>query len=90
MDEQQLTSLKGIGEKTAKLFHKLHIDTIHELTTYYPRSYDVYEPCVSVSDTVCGRVNAVRAALVGRISSRKIRNLTILTATVSDETAPYS
>lgn len=34
-----ITYLKGVGEKRAKLFHRLGIDTVRELLTYYPRDY---------------------------------------------------
>lgn len=82
----QLTALKGIGEKTAKLFHKLHIETAEELLAWYPRSYDIFAPCVPIAEAVCGQVNTVRAAVIGSPSVKKARNLTILTAIVKDET----
>ena len=32
-----ITYLKGVGEKRAKLFHKLDIQTVGDLLTHYPR-----------------------------------------------------
>lgn len=81
-----ITTLKGIGEKTAKLFHKLHIDTVEELVTYYPRSYDVFEPCVPLGEVTGGQICAVRGVVAGNPSVKKVRNLTILTVLVKDET----
>ncbi len=43
-----ITALKGIGEKTAALFHRVGVDTVGELLSYYPRTYDVYERPVSI------------------------------------------
>ena len=40
MNQQPITSLKGIGEKTAKLFAKLGVETVEELLHDYPRAYD--------------------------------------------------
>ena len=40
MNRQPLDSLKGIGEKTGRLFAKLGIETVDELLEYYPRAYD--------------------------------------------------
>ena len=37
-----IMSLKGIGEKTAKLFEKVGIRTIDDLLHYYPKGYDTY------------------------------------------------
>ena len=81
-----LTVLKGVGEKTAKLFYKLHIKTVEDLVAYYPRSYDVFAPCVPLAEVAAGQVCAVRAVVVGNPSVKKAKHLTILTALVKDET----
>ena len=39
--------LKGVGEKTEKLYAKLGIYTISDLLEYYPRTYDVVEDAVT-------------------------------------------
>lgn len=36
-NDQSIETLKGIGEKTAKLFEKVGIRTIDDLLHYYPR-----------------------------------------------------
>ena len=59
--------LKGIGEKTEKLFIKLGIHTVGDLVQYYPRGYDVYEEAVPVSELVEGRVQTVTGAIFGRV-----------------------
>ena len=38
--QESIRNLKGIGEKTEKLFHILGIDTIQDLLDYYPREYE--------------------------------------------------
>ena len=40
---ENITSLKGIGEKTARLFNRLGIYTTQELLSYYPRGYETFE-----------------------------------------------
>ena len=42
-DKTPLRELKGVGEKTEKLFQKIGITTAEELLRYYPRTYDIYE-----------------------------------------------
>ena len=42
-DQLRVGRLKGIGEKTEKLFHKMNIDTVADLLLYFPREYAVYE-----------------------------------------------
>ena len=58
-----LTSIKGVGEKTAKLFARLHITNVGELLEHYPRDYEKMEAPVSVSALMPGRVCAVKAAV---------------------------
>lgn len=41
--QESIRNLKGIGEKTEKLFHILGIDTIQDLLGYYPREYEQYQ-----------------------------------------------
>lgn len=38
MEQQPLTSVKGVGDKTARLFSKLGVDTVEELLHYYPEA----------------------------------------------------
>ncbi|MDO5418227.1 MAG: ATP-dependent DNA helicase RecG [Lachnospiraceae bacterium] len=40
---QPVEELKGIGEKTGKLYRKLGIETVADLLQYYPRAYDAIE-----------------------------------------------
>ena len=43
MEQQNITAVKGIGEKTAKLFQKIGVGTVDELLHYYPRAYDEFK-----------------------------------------------
>ena len=60
MTEQPITSLKGIGEKTGKLFEKLGVFTVQDLVEYYPRAYDSYNQPVSVGELKPDSVMAVK------------------------------
>ena len=63
MSEQPITSLKGIGEKTGRLFEKLGVETVRELLEYYPRGYDAYEPPVAIGDLKPDSTAAVEGIL---------------------------
>ena len=41
LNGQPVHSLKGIGEKTGKLFEKLGVLSIDDLLAYYPRAYGI-------------------------------------------------
>ena len=44
-----ITEIKGVGVKTTALFSKLHIETIKDLISYFPRGYDHYEEALPVA-----------------------------------------
>ena len=61
-----IREIKGIGEKTEKLFEKLNIYTAGDLLRYYPRGYDVYEEPIPVSEVEEGKICTVTGAIFGR------------------------
>ena len=85
MGEQLLRNIKGIGEKTEKLFAKLNLHTAEDLLSYYPRAYDTYEPPVSPAQLKENLVQATAGFVAAKVSSTRVRNLTILTTTVVSE-----
>lgn len=82
----KITSLKGIGEKTAQLFHKAGIDTVGDLLRYYPRGYDVYEDPVTVGDLEEGRIMTVTGAIYGRVQVGGSPKMQITTLYLKDLT----
>lgn len=79
-----ITNLKGIGEKTAKLFSKLDINTVGDLISHYPKDYETYAPPVSISQAVPGEVCAIYASVTAIPNQKKVRNLTILNVNIKD------
>lgn len=63
LNSQPISSLKGIGEKTAKLYEKLGVFTIADLLSDYPRAYNTFEPPVPVGNLMEDQVMAVCASL---------------------------
>ena len=54
MNQQPITSLKGIGEKTAKLFAKLGVETVEELLHDYSRTRSPVWDCFPVAKPTIG------------------------------------
>ena len=52
---ESLRTLKGVGEKTEKLFQKIGISDTESLLRYYPRNYDEYETPADIADLKEGR-----------------------------------
>ncbi len=59
-----IKSIKGVGEKTEKLFVKLGIRSTDDLIHYYPRDYDAYEPPVRLCQLVPGKKWSVTGMLM--------------------------
>ena len=79
-------SLKGIGEKTENLFHRLGVYKIEDLIRYYPRGFEIYEDPVPVSEVEEGKINTVAGSVFGRISVSGNRSLQITTLNLKDLT----
>ena len=79
-----ITEIKGVGEKTAKLFRKVGIQTVGDLLHSYPRDYEDFKEPLAISDCRAGELCSVRACLVGNISAKKVRSLTVLNFVIRD------
>lgn len=77
--------IKGIGEKTEKNLNKLDIYTINDLLEHYPRGYDVYEGIIPIITAKEGEIMAIEASLEKSVQTKKVRNLTIVSCTVKDQ-----
>lgn len=83
--DDPITSLKGIGEKTAALYARLGIFTVGELMRYYPRSYERFEPPVTIRATAVMDVAAVRVVICSYPTIKRVRSLSIINTKVRDE-----
>lgn len=79
-------SLKGIGEKTAKVFQKAGISDIGELLHYYPRSYEIFEELTPLGEIYDKTHGAFYGEIVNPLNLRKIRGLSIVTGVIRDQT----
>ena len=73
-----VTSLKGIGEKSAKLLEKLQIYTIDDLLHHLPRDYEVFEDAVSCNELQEGMKNAMIGKILTAPKLLKFKHLTML------------
>ena len=81
-----ISTLKGIGEKTEKLFLKLGVATVDDLLHYYPRTYEIFGPPVPVSEVQEGHICTVSGAVFGRIQVSGTKNMQVTTLYLKDLT----
>ncbi len=82
--KDRVTSIKGVGEKTAGLMEKLGIRTVEDLLRSYPRDYDRYEPPVSISQIGAPGVWGVLATVAARPEVRAASRVKVVTARLKD------
>lgn len=83
---QPLTDLKGVGEKTGKLFERLGIRTVRDLLSYYPRDYQAYERPVPIGQLKEQRIMSVESALATSADLLRFNRMQLVSAQIRDLT----
>lgn len=82
-----ITDINGIGEKTAMLYHKLNIFTVHDVITHYPRDYEEWNDIISIAEMHVNQLQSIRAAVVNTPQTIHVKkNMAITTVLVRDNT----
>lgn len=81
---ESIRTIKGIGEKSEKLFNKLGINTVEELLSFYPREYDIFGSIEPVAGASEGKTIIVEVSLSARPQLLKRKNLNIIQCRVRD------
>ncbi len=87
---EDITTLKGVGEKTAALFRRIGICTVEDLINYYPRDYQVFLPPVKLSETKPDQLSTVELGIGASFKWKKLRNMSIGSGVGSDGTDQVS
>ncbi|MDW2797551.1 ATP-dependent DNA helicase RecG [Clostridium boliviensis] len=84
MNLKSIETLKGIGEKTGKLFQKIGVDTIEDLLEYYPRAYDTYEEPSPIAEIRPDTVMTVAGMLERTPDVKRYSRVQVVTASLRD------
>ena len=82
----RITAIKGIGDKIAQNFEKLHIETVEELICHYPSRYVVFEAPVPIGQLRGESEVAVEGVFSASPAIVKRNGKTILTTRFKDPT----
>ena len=86
IEATNIRELKGIGETTQKLFHKIGIETVGDLIRYYPKGFDIYEEPVPIAEAGEGTVVTVTGAIFGKVQVSGTKNMQVTSMHVKDIT----
>ena len=81
--EDSVTTIKGIGDSTAKLFALVGIHTISDLINYYPRAYSDYSNIQKIVDIKPGQASI--KATIQQTSGRYVRRGMHITEAVAQD-----
>ena len=85
-ETQSIGAIKGVGEKTEKLFRHVGINTVGELIRYYPRGFEIFDDPIPISEAEEGRVCTVAGSVFGRIQVSGSQRIQITTLYLKDLT----
>lgn len=78
-----ITEVKGVGDKVAKLYRRLNVESVEDLIYHFPRRYEDYSKVLSIKDIQPGPVTL--KVKVESVNTRYVRRgLHITEAVVSD------
>ncbi len=79
-----VAEIKGIGEKTQKLFNKLGVESVGELLTFYPTRYDTFNDPKPIAELKAGEEAAVCGLVSKVVEPRYASKIKVLTCIVTD------
>ena len=83
--EQDIETLKGVGEKRKKLFEKLSAPTVGDLLRLYPRAYEDWSLHTAIRETVLGEVAVVKGTVLRAPTGQRVRGgMTLYKTSITD------
>ncbi|MCR5774374.1 MAG: ATP-dependent DNA helicase RecG [Lachnospiraceae bacterium] len=84
--KDEISSIKGIGEKSAALFHKAGVFSVYDLIHYYPTSFIKYPEIKKVSDICPEERAALKLTVLTEAKVAHVRGMSMLTFMAGDDT----
>ena len=85
--ERNVTEIKGIGEKKAKLLSKLGLNSVGDVIKNYPRNYQDFSNIQDIDKAPSGDIAIIKATIDSTFSETRIKGgKMLIKGTASDET----
>lgn len=79
-----IRTIKGVGEKSERLFAKVGVTNVEELISYYPREYDIFTNIQPISSVREGETVVLEGSFADRPRMANARGLKIISAKFQD------
>ena len=79
--------IKGVGPNRVKLLNKLNINTLKDLITYYPRTYEDRGNPKNICECIDGQEVLIEVVALSNVTDTRLRGKTMQKLQVRDETA---
>lgn len=79
-----ISLVKGVGEKTKSILEKLDIFTIYDMINYFPRNYEKYKDIIRIDEIQEGELVVIESKLSKGVSVKNTKGLNIVSCTVCD------
>lgn len=83
---QNVQYLKGVGPKKGQALKKIGIETIYDLSTYYPRRYEDLSSLQTIGSLKAGETANIQGKIVAIAGRNTRRGLKLLTVMINDDT----
>ena len=85
--DSDIKEIKGVGDKTAKLFQKLEVNNVKDLLYYFPKNYEKFEEPQGISDIKAGTTAAIKGKIpFQNMEPKRAGRLILLRLIVRDST----
>lgn len=84
--DEDIINLRGIGEKTAALYHKVGVFSLWDLLMYLPRDYEVLPDVSPVKGVSSGEIAALNLTIKTNPSDIRLKGLRIISVLGFDDT----
>ena len=90
LKKNEIRFIKGVGEKKALLFHKLDINNLYDLLTFYPFRYEDRTNIIQIRDIKPDQWQTVEGKVIGHDYFRSFRRRQVLKILIQDDTGYFS
>ena len=85
-EQDSVSKLKGVGEKTQQALASVGIETVGDLIRRYPARYDSFERIITLAEAESGKICTLRGCLVGTPQTRYVGKMVMTSIGLDDGT----